>query len=84
MSSGLLVHKRATIEYQPLGVIGVICPWNFPLQNVLGPTIPALMAGNGVRHQGLGVGLLVGAALPGSIFDAVLSECGYSTDLVRS
>ena len=29
-------HKRARIEYHPLGVIGVICPWNFPLQNVLG------------------------------------------------
>ncbi|HEX9102157.1 MAG TPA: aldehyde dehydrogenase family protein, partial [Polyangia bacterium] len=40
VSSGLLVHKRARIEYRPLGVIGVICPWNFPLQNVLGPAIP--------------------------------------------
>src|SRR5438094_857548 len=46
VSSGLLLHKRARIEYRPLGVIGVICPWNFPLQNVLGPAIPALMAGN--------------------------------------
>ncbi len=82
VSSGLLVHKRATIEYQPLGVIGVICPWNFPLQNVLGPTIPALMAGNGVVIK---VSEWVSWSAPRiqAIFDAVLSECGYSTDLVR-
>lgn len=48
VSTGLLIHKRARIVYEPLGVIGVICPWNYPLQNVLGPTIPALAAGNAV------------------------------------
>ena len=47
VSSGLFVHKKATIEYRPLGVVGVICPWNYPLQNILGPVIPALFAGNG-------------------------------------
>jgi acyl-CoA reductase-like NAD-dependent aldehyde dehydrogenase len=48
VSAGWFVHKRARIEYAPLGVIGVIAPWNYPLQNILGPTIPALMAGNAV------------------------------------
>jgi len=48
VSSGLFLHKRATIEYLPLGVIGVICPWNYPMQNILGPAIPALFAGNAV------------------------------------
>lgn len=47
-SSGLFLHKRARIEFQPLGVIGVIAPWNYPFQNILGPTIPALLAGNAV------------------------------------
>lgn len=46
VSSGLFLHKKATIEFRPLGVIGVICPWNYPLQNILGPTIHALFAGN--------------------------------------
>jgi acyl-CoA reductase-like NAD-dependent aldehyde dehydrogenase len=82
VSSGLLVHKVATIEYQPLGVIGVICPWNFPLQNVLGPTIPALMAGNAVVVK---VSEWVSWSAPRiqQLFDAVLSECGYPTELVR-
>jgi acyl-CoA reductase-like NAD-dependent aldehyde dehydrogenase len=82
VSAGLLLHKVATIEYQPLGVIGVICPWNFPLQNVLGPTIPALMAGNAVVVK---VSEWTSWSAPRiqRIFDSVLNECGYSTDLVR-
>jgi acyl-CoA reductase-like NAD-dependent aldehyde dehydrogenase len=82
VSSGLLAHKVATIEYQPLGVIGVICPWNFPLQNVMGPTIPALFAGNAVIVK---VSEWVAWSAPRfqAIFDAVLKDCGYPTDLVQ-
>ena len=46
VSPGLFVHKKASIEYRPLGVVGIVCPWNYPLQNILGPTIHALFAGN--------------------------------------
>ncbi len=46
VSSGLLVHKRATIEYLPRGVVGGIVPWNYPLQNVMNPIIPAIISGN--------------------------------------
>ena len=46
VSSGLFLHKKASIEYRPLGVVGIVCPWNYPLQNILGPTIHALFAGN--------------------------------------
>ena len=82
VSPGLLVHKVATIEYQPLGVIGVIGPWNFPLQNVLGPTIPALMAGNAVVVK---VSEWTSWSAPRiqRIFDEVFHECGYPTDLVQ-
>ncbi len=47
VSAGLLLHKRARLEYHPLGVIGAIIPWNYPLQNIMNPLISALMAGNG-------------------------------------
>ena len=47
-SSGLLVHKRARVQYAPLGVIGAIVAWNYPLLNVVNPAVPALMAGNGL------------------------------------
>lgn len=48
VSSGLFVHKRARLEYQPLGVVGAIIPWNYPFQNIMNPVIPGLFAGNAV------------------------------------
>ncbi len=48
VSPGLFVHKRAQLEYHPLGVLGAIIPWNYPFQNIMNPVIPALMAGNGI------------------------------------
>lgn len=48
VSSGLLKHKRARLEFHPLGVIGAIIPWNYPLQNIMNPVIPALMTGNAI------------------------------------
>ncbi|MEZ4328313.1 MAG: aldehyde dehydrogenase family protein [Polyangiales bacterium] len=48
VSSGMLVHKRAQIEYHPAGVAGAILPWNYPFQNLLNPIITALMAGDAI------------------------------------
>jgi coniferyl-aldehyde dehydrogenase len=43
-----LIHQPAKgwVEYQPLGVIGIIAPWNYPLLLSVGPLICALAAGN--------------------------------------
>ncbi|MGB5811375.1 MAG: aldehyde dehydrogenase family protein [Polyangiales bacterium] len=48
VSPGLLIHKRARLEYLPLGVVASIIPWNYPFQNIVNPIIPALMAGNAI------------------------------------
>ncbi len=48
VSAGLFVHKRAQLEFHPLGVIGAIIPWNYPFQNIMNPVIPALMSGNAI------------------------------------
>jgi acyl-CoA reductase-like NAD-dependent aldehyde dehydrogenase len=40
--------KKLRIEYQPLGVVGVISPWNGPFILSLSPTVQALLAGNAV------------------------------------
>jgi len=37
---------RAAIMYQPLGVVGVISPWNFPITLTFGPLAGILAAGN--------------------------------------
>ncbi len=45
---GILMHKKARIEYHPLGVVACIIPWNYPLQNILSSLVAPLMAGNAV------------------------------------
>ncbi len=47
--SGLLLSpSKLSIIYQPLGVVGVIVPWNFPIYLSMAPVITALAAGNRV------------------------------------
>jgi len=41
-----LLGARARVEYQPKGVVGVIAPWNFPVQLTMGPLAGILAAGN--------------------------------------
>ena len=40
--------KKLVIRYAPIGLVGVIGPWNFPIVNAFGDCIPAMMAGNTV------------------------------------
>ena len=48
-SVGLAFQPAAAkVVYQPLGVVGVIVPWNYPLYLAFGPLIGALAAGNRV------------------------------------
>lgn len=42
----LLAPATVNVHYQPLGVIGIIVPWNFPVFLSLSPLITALSAGN--------------------------------------
>ena len=47
--SGLLmVNQAATVQYRPLGVVGVIGPWNYPIFTPIGSIAYALAAGNAV------------------------------------
>jgi acyl-CoA reductase-like NAD-dependent aldehyde dehydrogenase len=48
VSARPLFGKRARISYRPRGVVGVISPWNAPLNLALGDAVPALLAGNAV------------------------------------
>jgi succinate-semialdehyde dehydrogenase/glutarate-semialdehyde dehydrogenase len=43
-----LRSKSAAVAYEPLGVVAVISPWNYPWSIPLGQIALALMAGNGV------------------------------------
>jgi acyl-CoA reductase-like NAD-dependent aldehyde dehydrogenase len=39
---------RSRVMFQPLGVVGIVVPWNYPLYLAAGPTVCALAAGNRV------------------------------------
>ncbi|MGR5542292.1 aldehyde dehydrogenase family protein, partial [Vibrio campbellii] len=44
----MFMPSKVAVEYQPLGVIGIIAPWNFPVILSVGPIVTALAAGNRV------------------------------------
>ncbi len=47
-ASPFVKGKKLVLRYEPLGLIGVIGPWNYPVTNSFGDCIPALAAGNAV------------------------------------
>jgi acyl-CoA reductase-like NAD-dependent aldehyde dehydrogenase len=82
VSSGLLLHKKARLEYHPLGVVAAITPWNYPYQNIVNPIIPALMAGNAIvikpsEWVAWSSGRFIEA------FRAVLEAAGHDPDLIQ-
>ncbi|MDX9764777.1 MAG: aldehyde dehydrogenase family protein, partial [Chiayiivirga sp.] len=44
----LFLPARAQVRIQPLGVVGVISPWNYPVNLALIPLVSAIAAGNHV------------------------------------
>lgn len=76
----LLRNKAAYSTYKPLGVVGVIGPWNFPFALTIGEGLPALMAGNAViikpsevtpRSAMIGAEIADEAGLPRGILQAI-------------
>ncbi|MBI4996278.1 MAG: aldehyde dehydrogenase family protein [Rhodocyclales bacterium] len=64
----ILQPASARVMLEPLGVVLVIAPWNYPLQLALAPLIGALAAGNAVvikpSELALSTSLLLGRLLP--------------------
>ncbi|GAA2596937.1 aldehyde dehydrogenase family protein [Actinomadura fulvescens] len=67
------INQKCVLEYQPLGVVGVIGPWNYPIFTPMGSIAYALAAGNAVVFKPSeftpGVGVLLA-----EIFAAVVPE----------
>jgi acyl-CoA reductase-like NAD-dependent aldehyde dehydrogenase len=70
--SGLVaINQAATLEYQPLGVVGVIGPWNYPVFTPMGSIAYALAAGNAVVFKPSELTPAVGSWLVGSFAEVV-------------
>lgn len=87
----LLLNKRVYSSYLPLGVVGIIGPWNFPLNLTIGDAIPALMAGNAVVIKPsevtplsamVGVELAAAAGFPDGLLQTVTGYGATGGDLV--
>lgn len=83
VSSGLLLHKKARLEYHPLGVSAAIIPWNYPFQNIVNPIIPALMAGNTIVIKP-SEWVAWSSAKFIDAFRGVLADGGYDPDLIQA
>lgn len=78
----MMFYKSARVEYHPVGVVGAIVPWNYPVHNVLNPVTAALFAGNGIvvkvsEHAAWSSRFMT------KLIDAALAAVGAPPDLVR-
>jgi acyl-CoA reductase-like NAD-dependent aldehyde dehydrogenase len=75
-SNPFVLGRRLVVRYAPVGVVGVIGPWNYPLNNSFGDCIPALAAGNACVLKPASLTPLT------SLFMAEgLRECGLPEDV---
>lgn len=63
MSMGPLLSKKTHFSYEPIGVVGIIAPWNYPWSIPFGEVAIALMAGNGVVLKPASLTPLLGEAI---------------------
>ncbi|KAE9650678.1 coniferyl aldehyde dehydrogenase [Pseudomonas sp. PB106] len=81
----------AKVIYQPLGVVGVIVPWNYPLYLAIGPLVGALAAGNRVMLKlsestpatGLLLKALLARIFPEDLVGVVLGEADVGVAFSR-
>ncbi len=78
-SPGLLKTKRVYLRYAPLGVVGIISPWNYPFALTFGEVVPALLAGNAVILKPSEV-----TPLSGLLVERLWRECGLPDGLMQT
>jgi succinate-semialdehyde dehydrogenase/glutarate-semialdehyde dehydrogenase len=85
MGSILFINKRNQLRRVPLGVVGIISPWNYPLSIPFGEAVMGLMAGNAVLLKVAAATITVGQAierialagnLPDGLFQHIVGSGG--------
>ncbi|HEV2883270.1 MAG TPA: succinic semialdehyde dehydrogenase [Pyrinomonadaceae bacterium] len=86
-----LMGRSSRIVFRPLGVVGIISPWNFPLATPADEVVTALMAGNAVVLKpseltpliGLKIGdLFKRAGLPADLISVVTGDGSTGAALI--
>jgi acyl-CoA reductase-like NAD-dependent aldehyde dehydrogenase len=78
MGQALFLSKKAKFSYEPIGVVGVIAPWNYPWAIPFDEVAMALMAGNGVILKPASLTPLLGERIR-----EVFEKAGLPEGLVR-
>ncbi len=73
-----LRHKRAWLHHEPLGVVGVIAPWNFPFAIPFSQVAYAVAAGNSVVLKPSEL-----TPLSGALVERLFADAGAPAGLVR-
>ncbi|MBM4363206.1 MAG: aldehyde dehydrogenase family protein, partial [Deltaproteobacteria bacterium] len=83
--SMLFFNKRNQLHRVPLGVVGIISPWNYPLSIPFGEVVMGLMAGNAILLKVAAATITVGQAierivaaggLPAGLFHHIVGSGG--------
>jgi acyl-CoA reductase-like NAD-dependent aldehyde dehydrogenase len=77
-ASPFVKGRKLIVRHEPVGVVGVIGPWNYPLTNSFGDCIPALMAGNSVLLKPSEV-----TPLTSMLMGEMLRQCGLPEDVYQ-
>jgi succinate-semialdehyde dehydrogenase/glutarate-semialdehyde dehydrogenase len=79
MSQAFLKTKRSKFTYEPIGVVGVIAPWNYPWSIPFGEVAIALMAGNGVVLKPASLTPMIGERIR-----MLFEKAGFPEGLVKT
>jgi acyl-CoA reductase-like NAD-dependent aldehyde dehydrogenase len=77
-SSPFVKGRKLILRHVPVGVVGVIGPWNYPFTNAVGDCIPALAAGNAVVLKPSEV-----TPLTALLMGEAMRECGLPRDVYQ-
>jgi acyl-CoA reductase-like NAD-dependent aldehyde dehydrogenase len=73
----VLMGKKSRIVYEPMGVVLVIAPWNYPLIQCFTPSILAFIAGNAVIFKPSEVTPLQG------LYEEIMEGAGFMKDAIQ-
>jgi acyl-CoA reductase-like NAD-dependent aldehyde dehydrogenase len=73
-----LLGRKLILRYEPVGLVGVIGPWNYPFTNTIGDAIPALAAGNSVLVKPSSV-----TPLTSLLIEEGFKACGIPDDVFQ-
>jgi succinate-semialdehyde dehydrogenase/glutarate-semialdehyde dehydrogenase len=92
-SSLAMKSRRGKLHFEPLGVIGIISPWNYPLSTPATQVIPALVAGNAVVLKPSELTplaalklaeIFVAAGLPNGVLQVIVGDGATGGNLIAS